>query len=101
MVEVQLSLRRWWNGTTGSVDWQEFRVFSVSSSGEWTEHCRGLISLRPAQGNDEVESDREDKITKELQVATVENTRKDYSRNLDVAGVYNHLSEHGLMYTGA
>lgn len=101
MVEVQLSLRRWWNGTTGSVDWQEFRVFSVSSSSEWTEHCRGLISLRPAQGNDEVESDREAKITKELQVATVENTLKECSRNLDVAGVYDHLSEHGLMYTGA
>lgn len=100
MVEVQLSLRRWWNGTSGSPDWQEFRVFSVSSSGEWTEHCRGLISLRPAQAKDEVESDREEKLTKESQIATVESALNECSRNLDVAGVYDHLSEHGLRYTG-
>lgn len=100
MVEVQLSLRRWWNGTAGSPDWQEYRVFSVTSSGEWTEHCRGLISIRAEQAHDEVESDRENKLRNESQVVTIDNALIECRRSLDVRALYDNFLKHGLSYRG-
>ncbi|KAF2729917.1 ketoacyl-synt-domain-containing protein [Polyplosphaeria fusca] len=43
-VEVQLSLRPC--GDRVMAGWREFQVFSVTHDDKWSEHCRGLISIR-------------------------------------------------------
>lgn len=43
-VEITLSLRpQARSARESSAVWNEFRVFSVTTTGAWTEHCRGLV----------------------------------------------------------
>ena len=46
-VEVQLAFRACTNRSLGPQGWQEFHVYSVSSTGSWDEHCKGLITALP------------------------------------------------------
>ena len=45
-VETTLCLRPYSESLRSSSDaWYEFRIYSVSTEDEWTEHCRGLVSM--------------------------------------------------------
>ncbi|KAJ9248853.1 hypothetical protein DTO195F2_8710 [Paecilomyces variotii] len=47
-VETIISLRRYAEGTRGSSDvWDEFRIYSWDTERGFTEHCSGLIAVRP------------------------------------------------------
>ena len=46
-VEVQLAFRACTDRSLGAQGWQEFHVYSVSSTGSWDEHCKGLIIALP------------------------------------------------------
>lgn len=45
-VEITLSLRpQARTARESSAVWNEFRIFSVTTDGKWTEHCRGLLRV--------------------------------------------------------
>lgn len=46
-VEVQLSFRACTDKSLCPQGWQEFHVYSISSTGSWDEHCKGLITSLP------------------------------------------------------
>ena len=55
-LEIQLTLRPQARSATESSGlWDEFRVFSVKSKGQWQEHCRGLVSVELASTKDAVQ----------------------------------------------
>lgn len=45
-VEVQLALRACSDKSLNPQGWHEFHVYSISSTGSWEEHCKGLISAQ-------------------------------------------------------
>jgi acyl transferase domain-containing protein len=54
-VESMLSLRPYADSSrTTSEIWDEFRISSAGDDGTWTEHCRGLISVKLKQPSSEV-----------------------------------------------
>ena len=59
-IETVFSLRPYnRSARTSSDDWDEFRVFSYNIDGEWTEHCRGLVSVEYHKAYSDVEGGRE------------------------------------------
>lgn len=59
-VETVFSLRPYNRSVRVSSDeWDEFRVFSYDNAGQWTEHCRGLVSVEYHKTWSDVEGDRE------------------------------------------
>ena len=59
-VETYFTLRKYSTSAREiSSDWEEFRVFSVAENGEVAEHCRGLVSARPRNEVDDIDSVRE------------------------------------------
>lgn len=83
-IEAQLQLRSCSDDKMlGSDEWYEFQVYSVSSSDEWTEHCRGYISITMSTG--ESEKQMVDKLSK---ISFVN------KKDVDPREIYNSL--HGL-----
>jgi acyl transferase domain-containing protein len=49
-IELQLSLRPCGDRALDTKGWSEFQVQSVTSDNKWTEHCKGLIMVEYAEG---------------------------------------------------
>ncbi|PGG95988.1 hypothetical protein AJ79_09779 [Helicocarpus griseus UAMH5409] len=101
ILEVQFSMRPWWNGIAGVTSWQEFRVFSVGSSDtKWIEHCRGLVSASFEARHDEVEEDREECITTASLKERIDGFLALPLRSVDVERMYDSVAARGLEFSG-
>nr|UWV21338.1 polyketide synthase 5 [Chaetomium globosum] len=57
-VEISLSLRpQARTARESSGVWNEFRIFTVAQTGEWTEHCRGLVRVETKQDREQAEAE--------------------------------------------
>lgn len=100
-VETVFSLRPYPQSARGSsAIWSEFRVFSVTNSGDWGEHCRGLISVQPHVSADEVESNRENVTLGNLVQERLAVARRDCKVKIQPSDLYSHLAAVSNDYTG-
>lgn len=57
-VEISLSLRpQARTARESSGVWDEFRIFTVARTGEWKEHCRGLVHVETKQDREQTEAE--------------------------------------------
>lgn len=88
-VEVIFSMRPAPTSSVASSDsWKEFRIFSYTVDGGWTEHCRGLISSAAASSENLAAAPLA--LTQEAQLACV--------NSVDADLVYKGLDAVGLSY---
>ena len=83
-----------------SATWNEFRIFSVSGSGDWGEHCRGLISIQPHVTNDEVEGNRENEVLGNNARKKFAAARNSCKVDLAPSKLYDILDSISSSYTG-
>ena len=100
-VETIFSLRPYpQSARSSSALWDEFRVFSISGNGDWSEHCRGLISVQNHVSVDDVEGTRENellgKATEEKFAAACQQCDTD----LEPSILYDHLRSTSNGYDG-
>ncbi|KAI0517601.1 ketoacyl-synt-domain-containing protein [Xylaria bambusicola] len=97
-VEMTTSLRPHQDGVLVSSEvWDEFRISSWTKTKGWKEHCRGLVALeaRDSNGVDSLRQTLSSRIRLHTTTAKVEAAS---SRILDVAKLYDSLSEAGVSY---
>ena len=100
-VETVFSLRPYpQSARSSSAIWNEFRVFSVSSSGDWGEHCRGIMSVQPHVSVDEVEGNRENEASGEIARRKFAAAHQDCTTNIDPSTFYEHLKSISMNYDG-
>jgi emericellamide synthase (highly reducing iterative type I polyketide synthase) len=88
-VETVLQLR----SHAAKNSWKEFRVFSISSNGESTEHCRGMAVAAPQSG-------QQRDLTDTDSVAFINEISKECQMRIDPRKLYQELRTVGLEYTG-
>ena len=99
-VEIYFTLRKYSTSSRElSLDWEEFRIFSVSGQGEVTEHCRGLVSARPRIDAEEVEGCRERIHYESKSRAEHEAAEKVCQDCMDPKKLYENLKSLGVDYT--
>ncbi|RTE81726.1 hypothetical protein BHE90_003791 [Fusarium euwallaceae] len=91
-VEVQIILRR------GPSSWREFVVAALSAEGQWSEHCRGLITAEYGSQENEVEGTREEDIASDIRAKWVQNARDSCKTELDHDTIYSNLERNGNIY---
>ena len=84
-----------------SSTWDEFRVFSVSSNGIWTEHCRGLVSVQLHVKSGGVEGNRENEALENIARERLSAGQSSYNTIIEPRKLYEALTALGLEYTGA
>ena len=100
-IEVVFSLRPYpQTARHSSPVWDEFRVFSISSTGEWSEHCRGLISVQQRISADEVEGNREADIMETTARERYTTAQRSCTTHLEPARLYDHLKSISNDYSG-
>ena len=87
-IETVLSLRQHAVNTS----WKEFRVYSFSSNGKSTEHCRGLATAVP-QGGRQINLSAAD-------FEQVKEVTEESQTRIDPRKLYQQLRTIGLEYTG-
>ncbi|UNI18759.1 putative PKS/NRPS-like protein biosynthetic cluster [Purpureocillium takamizusanense] len=94
-VETFVTIRPYtYTARESSASWKEFRVFSVSASGESTEHSRGLVTaLQPPPNEQRDETDSES-------VRFVEEAVKNSRVLITAKRLYTELRGVGVDYTG-
>lgn len=97
-VEMTTSLRPYQEGAlVASELWDEFRISSWTKSAGWKEHCKGRITVEAKDSNG-VDATRRTLASRvRLQAITTE-VGTTASRPLDVAKLYDALSEAGVSY---
>lgn len=98
-VETLISLKRFNDSLRrpGS-SWEEFCVFSVTLDDNWTEHCRGLISVQFTEENKEIfeeDSKIEDEKALSERLGSIEEACKE---DVEISGFYERLRNMGLDY---
>ena len=78
--------------------WDEFCILSVTESGQWTEHCRGLISVEKETSVSEVRGEAQVRAETAEITATITEMELQCKTEIDVKGFYEHLRELGLDY---
>lgn len=97
-VEMTTSLRPYQEGAlVGSAIWDEFRISSWTKSAGWKEHCKGRITVEAKDSNGVDATGRTLASRVRLQAATTE-VGMIASSPLDVAKLYDTLSEAGVSY---
>jgi NAD(P)-dependent dehydrogenase (short-subunit alcohol dehydrogenase family) len=77
-----------------SSGWHDFRIYSVTGTDNWTEHCRGLLSIEQGgQGGDD--GDDEARAWHEAAITDIE---AQCSKDVDVKALYRDLDAAGLQY---
>ena len=98
-VETMFCLRPYSESSrAASETWQQFSIFSVTGAENWTEHCRGLISVQKRAVANVLNGQRladEEKAFHAQLVAEAETT---CSTEVDVKKLYNDLKAAGLHY---
>ena len=100
-VETFFTIRRYASTTQeSSSTWKEFQVFSISNTGEDTEHCRGLVCVENRDAKDEIEASQEDLYHMETTRKVFEDAQKTCRRTINVEKYYSDLKSVGMSYTG-
>ncbi|KAF2702907.1 putative polyketide synthase [Pleomassaria siparia CBS 279.74] len=102
-VETAVTLRPYSQGTRLLSDvWQEFFIYSVNGSGQWTEHCRGLVRLVQPGKSDNSSNQVNGTALQTDQTRTlvefVAETENACTRHVDVEQFYDDISALGLRY---
>ena len=101
-IETQFVLRPYNRSARQSSDtWDEFRVFSYTKSDGWSEHCRGLVSLRYNKDCSEVEGDREAKCKSSRYARMIDLARSTCTSETIPTHTYETLARLGITYSGA
>ena len=100
-VETFFSLRRYTSSVHDtSSSWKEFKVFSISASGEDTEHCRGLVFADNHNSKDDIETLKENLHLMETTRKGFEDAQKTCRHVINVEKYYSDLRAVGMNYTG-
>jgi acyl transferase domain-containing protein/NADPH:quinone reductase-like Zn-dependent oxidoreductase len=95
-VEVLATLRPYtYTARESSTSWKEFRIFSVSASGESTEHSRGLVTAVKGSSNDQ-QRNMTDATSNEF----IEEATRNSLTKLNPTELYQELRSLGVDYTG-
>ena len=98
-VETMISLRPYNESVrAASRIWDEFCVFSTSEDNDWTEHCRGLVSIQKTSYPNEVDGARQAEEENKVYRQTVAEARAQCIIDVDVKGLYEKLETLGLEY---
>ncbi|KAI4150924.1 MAG: hypothetical protein LQ340_003808, partial [Diploschistes diacapsis] len=89
-VETMISLQPCDSGSSAATAWSEFRIYSVSSNSNWTEHCRGFIAIQQEEVMDE-----EERKAQEQMILDAEST---CLHHVDIKQMYKSLDAAGLQY---
>lgn len=101
-IETQFVLRPYNESAYGSSDiYDEFRVFSYTTSDGWNEHCRGLILRLRSEDNSEVEGDRERSCDLEDHAQIIDMARAACRSITTPARLYQALEATGINFQGA
>ena len=98
-VETVFSLRPYnRSARKSSDDWKEFRVFSYSDGGTWTEHCRGLVYVEYRKVCSEVEGSREIELKIASHRAKLEGTKAQCQNLIEPMQLYDKLDAIGMHF---
>ncbi|KAE8386092.1 hypothetical protein BDV23DRAFT_187650 [Aspergillus alliaceus] len=98
-IETMFALRPWNTSSVGSSTyWYEFRLFSVTESEGWSEHCRGCIAAVKPTGPRELGSAQESKLRVEAAQQLINHHREVCTSNVNVRRMYEDLTHVGLSY---
>lgn len=96
-VETQLTLKPSVNDR-GSSTWEDFKILSVSSTGVWTEHCRGSIMTEFESNIDEVEGSREFEIQELSTTQHLESVKSSCQTRVEGTDLYKLMEDNGNSY---
>ena len=99
-VETFLALRQYSYSTQETSSWKEFRVYSMSSGGDSSEHCRGLVFLEHIGPAKDTEKEQEVAHQANADRRNFDLERKHPGPAMDVEQFYTGLENKGLKYTG-
>ena len=83
---------------TSSDEWDEFRIFSYTSSEGWTEHCRGLVTVDPQAQSSDVEGEREIRLRKASYQDELDTARAQCQEVINPEQLYGALHAVGLEF---
>ena len=79
--------------------WDEFCVFSVTEDNVWTEHCRGLVSVRtPQKSVNIIDGDAQALAERNTYTDMIAEAEEKCVKDIDVKNFYTHLADIGLEY---
>ncbi|KAF4635682.1 hypothetical protein G7Y89_g2413 [Cudoniella acicularis] len=97
-IEMTLQLRPHQEGTLVSFDiWDEFRIHSWAANKGWTEHCKGLITVK-TKGNTTVNATQEPQKSEPLLNTMRSEIIQAGANVVDKSKLYDSLSEIGVSY---
>ena len=100
-VEINLVLRPYNTSLRfPSEQWHEFVVFSYSEKAQWSEHCRGLVSVHHDSAPEEVEGDRVKSCKVEDFQDKLRSARQTCKSDMKPQEMYENLKNLGLEYGG-
>ncbi|KAE8380488.1 hypothetical protein BDV26DRAFT_135722 [Aspergillus bertholletiae] len=98
-LETMFTMRPW---NTSSVEssslWYEFRLFSITETDGWNEHCRGCIAAVKPAGSKELGSAQEAQLRVKAAHELVAHHREACTSSINVRRMYEDLSHVGLHY---
>ena len=98
-VETMLCLRPCGGGSRVSPEsWSEFTIFSVTGTHNWTQHCRGLISVQKQMTPNDIDGQRLADQEKAFYSNMIAEAEAECLKNVDVKQLYNDLKTGGLYY---
>ena len=98
-VEVNLSLMRSLrHQTSGLEGFWDFRIHSLSSEGQWSEHCQGSVNIEAFPILDGVEVFPEDQLQAAESEETFRRLSSSCNNDFNVQNLYQKLAEKGNAY---
>jgi NADPH:quinone reductase-like Zn-dependent oxidoreductase/malonyl CoA-acyl carrier protein transacylase/SAM-dependent methyltransferase len=98
-LETMFALRPYnTSSVESSAHWYEFRLFSVTETEGWGEHCRGCIAAVKPTGSGELGSAQEFKLRVEAAQELIDHHGKVCTSNINVRRMYEDLAHVGLSY---
>ena len=101
-LELKLSLRSSQaNLEYNTTAWETFQVECRTADGKWHSHCHGLVKVEYDQPADEIEMDREERLTVEQEKVKLCQKKLHCAENMDIKDLYSTLQENGNDYRSA
>lgn len=98
-VETTFTLRPLSTSSVASSDqWYEFRLFTISGEGVWTEHCRGCVAVIVPNGSGEIDNNKEVRHKKLAVDELFANHKRLCENFIDIEELYEKLDNIGLSY---
>lgn len=98
-VETMFCLRPYSESSRApSETWQQFSIYSVTGADNWTEHCRGLISVQKKVVANDVDGQRLVDEEKDSHTKMIADAEAICSKEVDIRQMYTDLKAAGLHY---